>query len=115
MSLTIKNSAAIPANKTPLSSPTEIECRRANSASKGLPAAVASIDPTCTRNTAIFGLTATCEITVSKIITTTHNAAGATKLIKFRVRKTRTNKISTPQTIPIQCILASEYPTIAPA
>jgi len=114
-SLTIKNNAANPASNTPLSNPTEIVCNRANSASKGFPTAVASIDPICTLNTAIRGLTAVCEITVSTIISTTHNAAGANKAVKLRIRKSRTNKITTPQTIPIQCIRPSEYPTIAPA
>ena len=109
------NIVAIPASNTPLSSPTEIACNRANSANNGLPAAVASTDPICTRNTAILGLTATCEITVNKIISTTHKPAGATRLAKLRVRKTRTSKITIPQTIPIQCIRVSEYPTIAPA
>src|SRR6266481_2880329 len=108
--LTIKSSAATPPSNTPLSNPTEIVCNRANSASKGFPAAVASIDPICTRSTAILGLTATCEITVKMIINITHNAAGATKEVKLRIRKSRTNKITTPQTIPIQCIRVSEYP-----
>src|SRR6266478_7756492 len=114
-SLTITNNAANPASNTPLSNPTEIVCNRANSASKGFPAAIASIDPICARNTAIFGLTATCEITVKIIINTTHKAAGATKAVKLRIRKARTSKITTPQTIPIQSIRPSEYPTIAPA
>jgi len=114
-SFTIQNNAAIPASNTPLSSPTEVVCSRANSASKGLPAAVASIDPICSRNTAILGLTATWEITVSKIINITHKATGATKSVKLRILKTRASKIATPQTIPIQCIRVSEYPTIAPA
>ena len=114
-SLTIKNNAANPASNTPLSNPTEIVCNRANSASKGFPAAIASIDPIRTLSTAIRGLTAVCEITVSTIISTTHNAAGATKAVKLRIRISRTNKITTPQTIPIQCIRPSEYPTIAPA
>jgi len=114
-SRTIRNIAAIPASNTPLSSPTEIACNRANSASKGLPAAVASIDPIRTRNTAILGLTATCEISVKIIINTTHKAAGATKAVKLRIHKIRTNKITKPQTIPTQCIRVSEYPTIAPA
>jgi len=90
-------------------------CNRANSASKGLPAEVASIDPICTRNTAISGLIATCEITVKIIINITHKAAGATKAVKLRIRKSCANRITTPQTIPIQCIRPSEYPTIAPA
>lgn len=115
VSRTIQNNATMPASNTPLSSPTEMECSRANPASKGFPAAVASIDPIRTRNTAILGLTATCEITVKIIITTRHKAAGATSAVKLRIRKTRTNKITTPQTIPIQCIRPSEYPTIAPA
>ena len=105
----------MPASSTPLSSPTETVCNRANSASKGLPAAVASIDPICTRNPAILGLTAACEITVNKIINITHKAAGASKAAKLRIRKTRTSKITTPQAIPIRCIRVSEYPTIAPA
>ena len=98
----------MPASKTPLSSPTEIECSLANSASSGLPARVASTDPICTRNTAIFGLTTACEITVSRIIRATHIAAGAPRLPKLRVRKTRTSKITAPHMIPIQCIRPSE-------
>src|SRR5882724_3145332 len=114
-SLTVKNNAANPVSNTPLSNPTEIVCNRPNSARNGFPAAVASIDPICTLSTAIRGLTATCEITVSTIINVTHKAAGATKAVKLRIRKSRTNKITPPQTIPIQCIRPSEYPTIAPA
>ncbi len=114
-SLTVKNNAANPVSNTPLSNPTEIVCNRPNSARNGFPAAVASIDPICTLSTAIRGLTATCEITVSTIINVTHKAAGATKAVKLRIRKSRTNKITAPQTIPIQCIRPSEYPTIAPA
>ena len=90
-------------------------CSRANSASKGLPAAVASIEPICARNTAILGLTATCEITVKRIINATHPATGASIAAKLLIRRTRTSKIATPQRIPIQCIRPSEYPTIAPA
>jgi hypothetical protein len=114
-SLTINHIAKMPANNTPLSNPTETVCSRINSASKGLPASVAAIDPILPRNIAIFGLTATCEITVSPIISTTHNAAGAARIPTLRVRNTRTNRITNPQAIPIQCIRPSEYPTIAPA
>src|SRR5260370_11707175 len=42
---TIKYMAAKPASSTPLSSVTEIRCKRPNSASSGLSAAVAWIDP----------------------------------------------------------------------
>src|SRR6266705_6906706 len=59
-SRTIKYIAAKPASNTPLSSETEIRCNLPNSASNGLSAAVAWIDPICTRSAAIFGLTACC-------------------------------------------------------
>src|SRR5258708_18756635 len=107
-SFTSQTIAAIPASNTPLSRATEMVCNRANSASKGFPATVASIDPICTRSTAILGLTATCEITVKIIISTTHQPTGAPTALKLRTRNTRTNKITTPQTIPIQCIRPSE-------
>src|SRR5260370_1403436 len=42
--------AARPASNTPLSSETEIRCSFLNSASSGLPAAVAWTDPICTRS-----------------------------------------------------------------
>src|SRR6266571_2498161 len=78
-SRTIKYIAAKPASNTPLSSETEIRCNRLNSASSGLCSAVACIDPICTRSVAILGLTACCDTTVSRIISTTHNAAGVTR------------------------------------
>src|SRR6266436_4815357 len=81
-SFTIKYNAANPARITPPSSDAEIRCNRLNSASNGLSAAVAWIDPICTRSAAILGLTACCETTVSKIINTTHRAAGVAKLAK---------------------------------
>lgn len=105
----------MPASNTPLSSATETACSRANSASNALPARVASIDPICARNTAIFGLTAICETSVNKIIPITHQAAGAANPAKLRVRTTRTSSIKSPQTMPSECIPANEYPTIAPA
>jgi hypothetical protein len=114
-SLTIKYKAAIPANRTQPSSDAEIRCNRPNSANSGLSAAVAWIDPICTRSAAIFGLTACCDTTVSKIINTTQSAAGVARLANVRVRNNRANKIATPQTTPIMCIRPSPNPTIAPA
>ena len=46
-----------PASKTPLSSATDTRCSFVNRESNGFPAGVASIEPICTRNAAIFGLT----------------------------------------------------------
>jgi hypothetical protein len=114
-SLTIKYIAANPASNTPLSSETEIKCKLLNSASSGLPSAVASIDPICTRSAAIFGLTACCDTTVSRIISTTHSAAGATRLANVLVRNNRASRIAIPHTTPIMCIHHNPYPTIAPA
>jgi hypothetical protein len=114
-SLTIKYIAAKPASRTPLSSNTETRCSFRNASSNGLLAAVASIDPIRTRSAAIRGVTANCEISVSAIINTTHSAAGAAKLANVRVRTNRTNRITTPQAMPIKCIRVSEYPTTAPA
>src|ERR1700730_4468779 len=79
-SRTMNSIAANPANNTPLSSETEMRCNRPNSASSGLSSAVTSIDPICTRSTAILGLTPTCEATVNAIISTTQSATGVTKL-----------------------------------
>ncbi len=107
--------AAIPANSTPLSSETETRCNRLNSASSGLSAAAAWIDPICTRSAAIFGLTACCDTTVSKIISTTQSAAGGAKLANDRVRNSRATRITIPHTTPIMCIHHSPYPTMAPA
>jgi hypothetical protein len=107
--------AANPASNTPLSSKTEIRCNFPNSASNGLSADVAWIDPICTRSAAIFGLTACCDSTVSKIISTTQSAAGATKLANVRDRKSRATRIAIPQITPIKCIHQSPFPTIAPA
>jgi hypothetical protein len=114
-SFTIKYIAAIPANKTPLSSETEIRCNRLNSASSGLSAAVAWIEPICTRSAAIFGLTACWDTTVNPIISKTHSAAGPARLETERVRNNRATKIAIPQTTPIMCIHHNPYPTIAPA
>jgi len=111
----MKNIAASPASSTTLSSETEMLCNRRNSASNGLSCAVAWIDPICTRNTAILGLTPTCDATVNAIITTTQSATGATKLPNVRVRASRANKNATPQITPSKCILPSANPTIAPA
>src|SRR5258706_9106230 len=114
-SLTIKNIAENPASSTPLSSETEIRCNLLNSTSNGLSAAVAWIDPICTRSAAIFGLTACCDTTVSPIISKTHNAAGVAKLANDLVRATRASRITIPQTTPIMCIHHNANPTIAPA
>ena len=114
-SFTIKYNAANPARITPPSSDAEIRCNRLNSASNGLSAAVAWIDPIRTRSAAIFGLTACCETTVSKIIETTHSAAGVARLANVRVLSSRASRIATPHTTPIMCIHQSPYPTIAPA
>jgi hypothetical protein len=114
-SLTIKNIAANPASSTPLSSETEIRCNLPNSTSNGLSAAVAWIDPICTRSTAIFGLTACCDTTVSRIINATHSAAGVAKLANVRVRANRASRITMPHTTPIMCIHHNANPTIAPA
>jgi hypothetical protein len=111
----MKYKAAIPASSTHPSRDAEIRCNFPNSASSGLFAAVAWIDPICTRSAAIFGLTACCETTVSRIINTTHNAAGVAKLANVRVLTKRASKSTIPQTTPIMCIHQSPYPTIAPA
>jgi hypothetical protein len=104
-----------PANKTPLSSETEMRCNLANSASNGLPSVVASIEPICTRSAAIFGLTACCDTTVNPIISMTHNTTGLTSAGRDRTRPTRATSSTTPHTTPITCIHHSPYPTIAPA
>jgi hypothetical protein len=114
-SFTIKYMAASPASSTPLSSETEIRCNFPNSASRGLSAAVAWIDPICTRSAAIFGLTACCDTTVSKIISTTQSAGGAARLSNVRVLISRASRTTIPQTTPIRCIHHNPYPTIAPA
>jgi hypothetical protein len=114
-SRTIRYIAAIPASRTALSSETEIRCNRLNSASSGLSAAVAWIDPICTRSAAILGLTACCDTTVSPIISTTQSAAGAAKLENVRVRNNRASRIAIPHATPIMCIHHNPYPTIAPA
>jgi len=114
-SFTIRYTATNPASKTPLSSETEIRCHRLNSASSGLFAAVAWIDPICTRNAAIFGLTACCDTTVSPIINRTHSAADPARLANVRVRTNRATNIAIPQATPIMCIHHNPYPTIAPA
>src|SRR6266849_523170 len=114
-SRTSRNNAANPANSTPLSSETEMRCNRLNSASNGLSCAVAWIDPICTRNIAILGLTPTCDATVNAIINTTQSATGATKLANVRVRTSRANRKTTPQTAPSTCIRPKANPTIAPA
>lgn len=114
-SRTIKYNPANPASSTPLSSASETRCNLLNSVSSGLSANVAWIEPIWVRNTAMRGLTACCEITVSPIINTTHNAAGAARLANVRVRASRTSKKITPHTMPAKCIRHSAYPTIAPA
>jgi len=114
-SFTIKYIAANPARSTHPSSDAEIRCNRPNSASNGLSAAVAWIDPICARSAAIFGLTACCDTTVSRIINTTHKAVGAARLANVRVLSKRASRIAIPQTTPIMCIHQSAYPTIAPA
>jgi hypothetical protein len=114
-SFTIKYIAAKPASRTPLSSETEIRCNRPNSASNGLSAAVAWIDPICVRSAAIFGLTACCDTTVSKIISATQSAGGVARLANVRVLSKRASRIAIPHTTPIMCIHQSAYPTIAPA
>ena len=114
----MKYMAANPTSRTPLSNETEIRCNLLNSAGSGLSAAFAWkawIDPICTRSPAIFGLTACCETTVRRIISTTHTAAGVAKLANVRVRTSRANRITIPHTTPIMCIHQSAYPTIAPA
>ncbi len=114
-SRTIKYIAAKPASNTPLSSETEIRCNRLNSASSGLCSAVACIDPICTRSVAILGLTACCDTTVSRIISTTHNAAGVTRPANVFVLSKRASKITIPHTTPMKCIRHNANPTIAPA
>jgi len=111
----MKYIATNPANNTPLSSETEIRCNRLNSASNGLSAAVAWIEPTCTRSAAIFGLIECCDTTVSPIISTTHSAAGVAKLANVRVRTKRASRIAIPHTTPIMCIHHNPYPTMVPA
>jgi len=114
-SFTIKYIAANPARSTHPSSDAEIRCNLPNSASRGLSAAVAWIDPICTRSAAIFGLTACCDTTVSRIISTTQSAGGVARLANVRVLSKRASRIAIPQTTPIMCIHQSAYPTIAPA
>ncbi len=114
-SLTIKYKAANPASRTAPSSDAETRCNLPNSASNGLSAAVAWTDPICTRSAAIFGLTACCDTTVSRIINAKHSAAGAARLANARVLTNRASRIAIPQTTPIKCIRPSPNPTIAPA
>ena len=114
-SFTIKYKATNPASNTPLSSETEIRCNRPNSASSGLSAAVAWIDPICTRSAAIFGLTQCCDTTVSSIISTTQSAAGVAKLANVRDRNNRASSMVIPHTTPIMCMDHNPYPTMAPA
>jgi len=114
-SFTIKYIADNPARSTHPSSDAEIRCNRLNSASSGLSAAVAWIDPISTRSAAILGLTACCDTTVSRIISITHRAAGVTRLAKVRVLSKRASRIAMPQTTPIMCIHQSANPTTAPA
>jgi hypothetical protein len=114
-SLAMRYIVASPASRTPLSSETEIRCNRLNSDSNGLPSAVAWIEPICIRRAAILGLTVCCDTTVSRIISSTHNAAGVAKLANDRVRNNRASRIAIPHTTPIMCIHQSPYPTITPA
>jgi hypothetical protein len=114
-SLTMKYIPSNPANNTPLSSETERRCSLANSASNGFPSAVASIEPICTRNAAILGLTACCDTTVRPIISATHNTTGLSNAGNERTRPTRATSSTTPHTTPIMCIHHSPYPTMAPA
>ena len=95
-----------------------MRCNLPNSASSGLSATLAwkaCIDPICTRSAAIFGLTACCDTTVSKIIRATKSAAGVARLANVRVLNKRATRIAIPHTTPIMCIHQSPYPTIAPA
>ena len=114
-SFTIKYIAANPARSTHPSSDAEIRCNFPNSASSGLSAAVAWIDPISTRSAAIFGLTACCDTTVSRIISTTQSAEGVARLANVRVLANRASKTTKPQTTPIMCIHHSANPTTAPA
>jgi len=114
----MKYMAANPTSRTPLSNETEIRCNLLNSASSGLSAPFAWkawIDPICTRSAATFGLTACCDTTVSRIISTTDNAAGVARLANVRVRASRASRITIPHTTPIMCIHHNANPTIAPA
>jgi hypothetical protein len=114
-SFTMNHIPATPNKSTPLSSITETRCNFPNSANKGFRSAVASIDPILPRNSAIRGLTACCDTTVSPIISNTHSTTGPAIPATDRVRTNRATSNTMPATTPIMCIHQSECPTIAPA